>query len=185
MNYTFCKVQCHPNCPNLLGWYLKVASGDIALQMDLHLAVTSRYALKVNRDPHNYNKATKEHTGLYKTILNPVIMSANWLLATTNALAKDDILVNENGGWMYYEAQYVRETLITDKFRFPNIQLDDCERITIKRWPQNKHWYLISSQGRLFIPEKTNTLQEAEQIALQFVSKDKITVNEVQEMRKE
>ncbi len=183
MNYTFCKVQCHPKCPNLLGWYLKIEPKDIATYMDVHLSVTTKIATDCHKDPHNFDG--KEYKGMCKDILNPIFLGLKWLNATTDALNKGVILVNSNGGWMNYEEKYVLETVTLDKCKFPSDQTDITEYITIKRWPNGKHWYFVSSTKRFFIPEKTNTLSDALRIAEQYVDKKHIKVDETKEMRLE
>ena len=100
-------------------------------------------------------------------------------------LNKGVILVNSNGGWMNYEEKYVLETVTLDKCKFPSDQTDIAEYITIKRWPNGKHWYFVSSAKRFFIPEKTNTLSDALRIAEQYVDKKYIKVDEKKEMRLE
>ena len=62
------------------------------------------------------------------------------------------MLVNMNGGMMPMAGATILDTVESEELIWPDRQ--DGERITLSRWPKGKHWYLASSTGRVFIPEK-------------------------------
>lgn len=177
MRYTFVKVQCHPKVPDLLGWYLLIRKQDQEIYSDIHISVTTRNTIRTQRDPHNYDGI--RYKGVYEHLLNPLTLSLKWLEATTRYLEEGPILINKNGGWMDYDPKFEKDRIIKDKMVFPE-DSESNEIITIKRW--QKHWYLSSSKDRIFVPEKTNSLKDAEKMALNYVGKENIRVDENREL---
>jgi hypothetical protein len=192
MEYNFVKAMCHPKLPNLTGWYLKVHREEFKLLLKLHKSLTTRLFISTQRDPHNYDSETKQYKDMYETILHPIALGAKWLIGVERHLLSNDyILFNSRCGWMAFDEKMALEEQIKDKCVFPkdtdnkNDAMNDMyriERITIKRWPDAKHWYLISNQNRVFVPEKHVHLEDAMKTARQYVTEDKIKVDETKEM---
>jgi len=171
--YTFVKVQCHPKIPSLTGWYLKISKGDMVSYSDFQIGMVAKIA-REKIDPHI---KTEKLPSWWKELYFPVRQAEKWTEATSSYVLKYDLLFNKNGGWRFFDPKYLLETYTSDILKFPE-EGYKYEIITIKKWPQGKHWYLHSSHDRIFIPEKHNTLEEARKMAEKYVESDYIRVDD-------
>jgi hypothetical protein len=169
--YRFHRVQPHAKCPDLTGWYLELRPDDHDTIMAVHKGVCGVYFFKFGMDPHVQENET------YRSHYNPIKLAAQWLVGIERGLMNGEtVLVNCNGGIMPMNGVKILATVETDDITWD--ERLDREEITISRWPSAKHWYLSSSQGRIFIPAKYNTYAEAEQVARRFVPAHRIRTKE-------
>jgi hypothetical protein len=171
--YTFVKVQCHPKIPSLTGWYLKISKGDMISYSDFQLSMVAKIA-RQKIDPHI---KTEKIPSWWMKLFSPLAQSKKWTEVTSFYICKHDLLFNKDGGWMFFNPKYLLETCTSDILKFPE-ETYKHEIITIKKWPQGKHWYLTSSVERIFVPEKHNTIKEARELAEQYVDPDHIRVDD-------
>jgi hypothetical protein len=174
--HRFHRCQPHAKCPNLTGWYLELAPDDVDTLMKVHKGVTCLYFFKFGKDPH-FTPADVNKTNEIGVFYNPIKLAAQWLLSIERFLLNGKtVLVNSNGGIMPMDGVKILETVESDNLHWDD-RFDD-EIITISRWPLAKHYYLASSKGRVFIPEKHNSYNEAQQEALRYVPADRIKTKE-------
>lgn len=169
--YRFHRVQPHPKCPDLTGWYLELRPDDGDTIMAVHKGVCNVYFFRYGLDPHVQQNETQ------RAFYNPMKLASQWLVSAERYLMNGEtILVNCNGGILPLAGAKILDTVETDDIAWDE-QLDR-EEITISRWPNAKHWYLSSSKSRIFIPEKYNSYAEAEQVARRFVPAHRIRTKE-------
>ncbi len=60
----------------------------------------------------------------------------------------------------------VLESRESQRLAFP--KACEPERIIISRWPEGRHYYLISNLHRIFTPHRYTTYQAAEQAAKEY-----------------
>ena len=162
MKYTFHRCQCDPRLPDLTGWYLVLRPDDSETLMKLHKGVAGIYYFKFGMDPHIQANDT------LRTFYNPVKLASQWFLGVNRFLmAGETILVNCNGGFIPLLGTKILETVQSDEIDW-SVQYDD-EIITIGKWFQAKHFYLCSSKGRMFVPDKYNEYETAYRAALRHV----------------
>jgi len=169
--YRFYRCQCHPKCPDLIGWYLEVRPDDPETVMKVHKGVTGLYFFKFGMDPHI--QKDEDRRALY----NPIRLAALWLQSVEHYLLRGEtLLVNSNGGMMPLDGVKILETVQSDKIDW-DMRFDD-EIVTICRWPEGRHWYLCSSKHRIFVPDKYDSYEEAHKVALRYVPADRLCVKE-------
>jgi len=123
--------------------------------MKVHKGVTGLYYFKFGMDPH------VDPTGPY----NPIKLAAQWLLSVERYLLTGEaVLVNSNGGLMPRIGAIVLGEVESDKLIWPDHYEDEV--LTISRWPERRHYYLCSNKGRIFVPDKHNTFEDAHKAAL-------------------
>ncbi len=169
MSYTF--VYRKVNKFDAPVWLLKVQDPETIEQV--HRGVTVKLYQTVGGDPHNFRNG--KPVGPHSAIMNPINLGAKWLqTAEKFIMTKGYILVNKVGGIVPPGRFTILDTVESEKLSWPDT--DDTEVITLSKWPQGQHWYLKSSNGRIFSPVKMGSLKEAKEVAGRFVSKDRITV---------
>lgn len=167
MRYKFHRCQCHSKLPNLTGWYVELRPDDVETLMKLHKGVAGLYYFKFGMDPHIQANDT------LRTFYNPVKLSSQWFLGINRFLmAGETVLVNCNGGMMPLLGTTILETVESDDLDW-NVEYDD-EIITIGKWFGAKHYYLGSSKGRMFVPDKYNEWETAYRAALRHVPAERI-----------
>jgi len=160
MKYTFHCCQPHAKCPTLTGWYLVLRPDDLETLIKIHRGVCVLYFLQ--KSPLYYN---------------PIKLAALWLASIENYLvAGETVLVNSSGGIMPFNGTIILETVESNDLHW-NDRYDD-EEITISRWPQGKHWYLVSNKERVFIPAKYSSYTEARTEALRYAPHDRLHLKE-------
>jgi hypothetical protein len=168
MKYRFHRCQTHAKLPDLQGWYLEVQPDDNDTLFRLHRGVAHLHFAKFGMDPHI--KPDSDQGILY----NPLKLAAQWLVGIERCLtAGEAVLVNSNGGLMPLDGTIILETRDLAEIDWPDDFSDD-EIVTISRWPEAKHYYLSSSQDRVFVPEKYTIDTAARRIALRRVPADRI-----------
>ena len=164
MSYKFHLCQPHRKCPNLTGWYMELRPDDLDTLMKIHKGVTGLYWHKFGMNPHI------DPTGPY----NPIKLAAQWLMSVQSQLATGEtILVNMNGGIMPFDDTIILETETSDDLSW-DVRFED-EIVTISKWFKGNHYWLSSSKGRIFVPDKYNTFESAYRAALRYVPVGRIT----------
>lgn len=179
--YRFGYIQTHPKCPDVVGWWLMLDHRDFKTMEELHSRVTTQAFMRFQKDPHlqkSYDEG--EVTGLAH---HPVTRGTRWLSTAIKLLTMDPkitVLVNAHGGMCYVTPGcIIHRTVEREDLRFPTEYAENpFERITIKRWPGERHYYLSSNQSRIFAEPKYDTVEEAEAMAVLYVPKDRITLDE-------
>jgi hypothetical protein len=167
MTYKFHRCQTHPKCPDSIGWYLELRPDDPETMMKVHRGVSAMYFHKFGMDPHLKPDTVRGH------FYNPIRLAALWLTGIERFFSEGETaLVNVNGGLMPLDGTIILETVESDDIAWDE-RFDD-EIITVSRWPQAKHFYLCSSKGRLFVPDKYATFEAAHTAALRFVPEERI-----------
>ena len=164
--------------PTMTGWYLEVTLNNL---LDAHKAVSAMLWNTLGKDPHLVDQETKkprqdERIGSQWLIsfYYPAELSARWLETAEKfmAMSEGHLLVNFRGGFLLPANTRILHTIESDTLLWPG-QIKD-ERIVIRRWPQGKHYHLVSDKNRVFMPSKYDTLVEAMTIAKALVPEDHI-----------
>ena len=99
-------------------------------------------------------------------------LADNWLRSLEEELQKGEVLVNPAGGFVAKRDLIVLAEIESDDLTWPEHYADEI--VIISKWPKGKHYYLSSNRERVFVPEKFNTYQAAEEAARKYVSADRI-----------
>lgn len=123
-------------------------------------------------DPHFFKDGdANKPNSIYGQIVSPVHLGAGWMTTAFKLMSENgQVLVNSAGGMIPYGqvVSEIKSETLTWPVAFPD------EKITITRWPQGDHFYLTSSEGRIFDPIKYNTFDEALKAAKRIVPEDRI-----------
>jgi hypothetical protein len=158
--YQFARCQSHTKCPDLLGWYLILEPDDLDALVELHHGIANLYFFKFGMNPH-FKPNSEE--GVMK---NPIRLAAMWLQTMEKFLmAGTTVLVNPSGGMIPYDESIVRTVVDREKMLWPSGEFNEDEVITISRWPRQRHYYLSSSTGRVFVPTKYWSHESAKRTA--------------------
>lgn len=152
--HKFVRCQTHSKCPSVQGWYLVLKPGDMDTLMKLHKGLCWVYYGKYGLDPHYSDDA----------LYNPTRLAALWLGAVEKYLFnKVTLAINYSGGMFPLDSAKVLEEREFQRLTFP--KACEPERITISKWPEGRHYYLVSNLNRIFTPYRYNTYQAAERAA--------------------
>ena len=169
--YHFVRCQTHPRCPNLIGWFLQVESGDEELIQKLHKGVSSVYYWRFGVNPH------VQKDELRRKLYNVPKLGGLWLEGIDKLFdSGGPVLVNSNGGMLPRSDVIVISEHDEESMIWPD-QYED-ETIKISRWPRGKHYYLVSNRSRVIVPEKFRSYKEAEAVALRYVPRERIVSRE-------
>jgi len=170
--YTFAEIAPDKRFVNNKAWYLKLPKEEIELMFRLHKSVTTKLFLRDGNDPHMFNKAGQP-TCEMAVIMNPIALGAKWVMSVECFFGMFDyIFVNAVGGFVPPSGIQVFKEITSGDLLWPGAYVD--EKITMSRWEAGTHYYLVSSKGRIFVPEKFDTETEALQHALNFVPRERI-----------
>lgn len=160
MPYTFARVQCHPKIPNLSAWYLVVRAADKNLLNRLHESVTRTSFTRILNNPHMQTDMARYSP--LANLYNPIRQGAGWLnTAITGLFQFGAIYVNQNHGMMFGE-QIILEERVSSDLKYPDEEAHkEGIKIKVHRWAMAKHYYLSSSDNRIFSQPKYNTLEAA------------------------
>lgn len=157
--YRFHRCQSHPDFPNLIGWYLELRPDDLATFMVLHEHVTRALYVRYGMDPH-----LKDNPHY-----NPLILASGWVESVEKFREEGVTLeINCHGGMWTLDGLIILATVEQEELQWPD-HFDD-EVITISKWPDAKHYYLCSNKNRIFVPDKFNQYEDAEQAALLYTN---------------
>jgi hypothetical protein len=168
MVYTFVKIQTHPKCADLFGWYLKVTAGNADLLWDAWQAAVHKLFWRFGTDPH-LRDATKYPAHIYSIPR----MGEGWMNSAQRALEQfGAIYVNPNGGMIYGNDVLIRQTIESEKCSYPS---NEAVKIVIQRWSKGQHHYLTSESQLTFPKDKYDTYDEAYADARTFAEPENIT----------
>lgn len=164
--YTFHLCQTHPT-HSIKGWYLELWPDDSETVMKVYCGIVSFYFTKYGMNPHIKPDSVEGQ------FYNPIKLAAGWLQSVERyLLAGIPVLINPYGGLLPKSATIILETVESENIRW-HIRFEH-EIITIRHWPGGKHYYLCSSEERIFVPDKYNTFLAATEEALHYVPADRI-----------
>ena len=161
MCYHFVRCQVHAAFDDVQGWFLEVRGDDPELLQSLHKSITAKYRSMFGDDSHGKPGPA-----------NAVLLAANWLQSLEADLQDGEVLVNLAGGFVAKRDLIDLAEIESDDLTWPEHFADEI--ITISRWPKGRHNYLCSNRNRLFVPERFSTYRAAEEVALKYVSSDRI-----------
>lgn len=179
--YTFIQVQCHPKIPDLKQWCLLVTNKDSDLFLQLHKSVASQLFFKYGIDPHFTNKdGTPKRKEEY--FYNPFILGSRWLIAGEQQLLTTGYLLVNKAGGFFPPPKNLNElpTIQSEELEWPGEKLNSYEKIVIRKWKDGTHYYLSSSNNRIFAKEKFDSIEDAKREAIKYVSEDRIEQKEDQ-----
>lgn len=175
--YTFVRCRPHPKV-DAESWYVKVSKDDLPLFERLHKAVSVGLFQRYVMDPH-YFKDGNEHrpNSELGDLIAPMRLGGGWCMTMEKIFHEHGCaFVNSSGG--ITTPMEVLEERKSETLHFPENpsrpSVRSPEVITISQFPAGDHYYLKSTQGRLFSPEKYNTFDEAYAVALKYTSQDHI-----------
>ena len=104
-------------------------------------------------------------------------LAAAWLQSLESALQEGDVLVNPAGGFVAK-----RDLIVLAEIKRRDLDLAGSNLPTkLSPYPSgrnDKHYYLCSNRGRVFVPEKFATYRAARLAALRYVPADRIKSRE-------
>ena len=165
----FAKVQTHPECPNLVGWYMKVTPDNWQAIDKLHASFCSKLFHKHNKDPHNWKK---DDANPFSDVVRYGTLFLETL--TRHQQNGETLYVNSRGGWMNDKGIKILAEIETEKWP----EEIEGEIITISKWPAGKHYYLASNKERIFLENKFDDVLLAREHAKLFVSEANIKISD-------
>ncbi len=160
--YRFARCQTHPKFPDLQGWYLILETDDIDTLMDLHRGVANLLFHKFWVDPHR-------DEDMIAGVCNPVHLAAVWMRSAEKLLQAGPILVNSSGGMLPPDDVKILAETQSETMSWPDIYEDEV--IKIVRWPGGSHYYLSSTENRIFVPSKYVRHEDALRVAKKYTDK--------------
>ena len=159
MSFTFHRCQTHPDIKDLIGWYLELQPDDLTTLEAIWPNICNSLFMRFNFDPH------LKDNPMYK----PVKLAAGWRQTVEKYLLQGMTLgINCAGGFAPLSGFIILSTLESETLDWPDYFPD--ERITIAKWPDGKHWYVISSKNRVFAQSKFIGYEDARNYALKFTN---------------
>jgi len=143
-----------------------IRQGDKETLDCVYSQIAEYLARRFGGDPH-YQKGDTSYFYYHKRLAKA------WLASAQKMLKKGPILVNKVGGTLFYDSVEVLASQELDTLVWPD-HLE--EKITIRRWPGGKHYYLFSNLNRKFPRNPFGVYEKAFETAKAFtdnvVSKD-------------
>jgi hypothetical protein len=181
MKFTFVRGN-NPAFNQSLAWYLKIAQSDFATIVAASDAVKMTRCMTTGIDPHIFTEdgnpiGEESYKELMWFLYHPVILCAKFISSAAALLEKHgEVLMNMRGGLQPFKGFKVIETKQSEKLMFPEDYPDGSDTIRLYRWPQGKHVYPSSYRGML-LPEKFNSVEEAERVIREHYPNIKIRVD--------
>lgn len=159
MSYTFYRCIPEKRFPNEQCWYVELLPGDVGLLAELNRAIAYFYLMKFTSG-----------------VVSPRFLLEQWMCQVEKFLLdRNAILVNCRGGILLKSSVIILAKTTNTKLIWPEYFPD--EEIIISRWSGGTHWYLSSTKERLFADNKFDTIEEASDTALMYVTQDKINLS--------
>lgn len=178
MQYTFLLVGLHPKVPELRDWLLLIRPEDVKVQDKVFTLTAQKHFLRSLRigyepTPSGFDRQVQlpESDVAVYDVIPPVELAARVNFAQSKYLmAGHSVLLNAVGGWMLRrDATPVYDRRESDRLEWPKLEENPNEIISVHRFGGCAHYYLVSSAGRMFDPNKHDSYAAAEAHALRYV----------------